>query len=151
MASLTIDNELSEKATKAFAKEGLSLKEKDEIHFEVKENPYSLAYKKYEDKFKGAAKEAGFESEEEFNDYFFNEFRPAFLEERKKEHGCEKDIDMYENNNSPIIAAFREAQEAFEGFAEEEGLKSEDDVVKYIKDLRGEFYEEWKQKRNARH
>jgi len=71
MTTLAIDGELHNKV------------------FEVieEDNPYTLAYKKYEDKFDTAAKEAGFMSEEEFNEYFFNEFRPAFLEKWQKEKG----------------------------------------------------------------
>ena len=107
MASLTIDNELSEKAAKVFAKEGLSLKDavdrflRDKVKKDVSlkttnddideyysgSSPMMLALRKVAKACEGAAEKAGFKTEEEFNDYFFNEFRPAFLEERKKEKG----------------------------------------------------------------
>lgn len=37
--------------------------------------------------------------------------------------------------------AIKEAQEAFEGLAEELGLKSEDDVVNLVKEVRKELWE----------
>ena len=105
MASLTIDNELSEKAAKAFAKEGLSLKDAVD----------------------------------------------RFLRDRvkKDELTFEKDINcMYENDTSPFISAFRKAQKAFEGCAEKWGFNSEEDIVKYIKEVRRERYEQKQKEKN---
>ncbi|MFZ7103738.1 MAG: AbrB/MazE/SpoVT family DNA-binding domain-containing protein [Peptococcaceae bacterium] len=42
---------------------------------------------------------------------------------------------------NPTRLAIKEAQEAFEGLAEELGLKSEDDVVNLVKEVRKELWE----------
>ncbi|WP_104372090.1 AbrB/MazE/SpoVT family DNA-binding domain-containing protein [Desulfocucumis palustris] len=42
---------------------------------------------------------------------------------------------------NPTKLAIKEAQEAFEGLAEELGLKSEDDVVNLVKEVRKELWE----------
>ena len=39
---------------------------------------------------------------------------------------------------NPTMLTLRKAQEAFTGFAEENGLKSEDDVVNLVKEIRAE-------------
>ena len=39
---------------------------------------------------------------------------------------------------NPTMLALRKAQEAFMGFADENGLKSEDDVVNLVKEIRAE-------------
>ncbi|ADY56695.1 transcriptional regulator, AbrB family [Syntrophobotulus glycolicus DSM 8271] len=42
---------------------------------------------------------------------------------------------------NPTRLAVKEAQEAFEGLAEELGLKSEDDVINLVKEVRKELWE----------
>ena len=39
---------------------------------------------------------------------------------------------------NPTMLALRQAQEAFAGFAEENGLENEDDVVNLVKEIRAE-------------
>lgn len=39
---------------------------------------------------------------------------------------------------NPTMLALRQAQEAFSGFAEENGLEDEDDVVNLVKEIRAE-------------
>ena len=71
-----------------------------------------------------------------------------FLKEtvRKNELPLEREEKEEYSSN---IKALRKAQASFEGCAEEWGFKSEEDIVKYIKDLRADYYEEWKKTRNA--
>lgn len=42
---------------------------------------------------------------------------------------------------NPTRLAIKDAQEAFEGLAEELGLKSEDDVINLVKEVRKELWE----------
>lgn len=64
------------------------------------------------------------------------------IEIRKKMGIKEGDKILFIDNNGTIqmvkssVAAFKKAQIAFEGVAEEMGLKNEDDVVEMIRDLR---------------
>ena len=66
---------------------GLNEERVERDEFYEGDDPLLKALRKASKSLEGAAKEAGMPNVEDFEEYFFKEFRPNFLEKWKKEKG----------------------------------------------------------------
>ena len=72
-----------------------------------------------------------------FVEGLFKKEAPKEIQETKEKLS----IDELYKGDDPLMTAFRNAAKAFEGEAEKWGFKNEDDIVRYIKEIRKENYE----------